>query len=95
MGLPRWIDSSWHNCLVGCLHCQRVCPENREVWPRVKEGTEFSQEETALLMEGLPFDQLPGATAEKLELLDLDAFVEIFPRNLSGLFRDLSESREG
>ena len=82
---PAWIDPAWHNCLVGCLHCQRVCPENREVWQWVKEGAEFSQEETALLLEGLPFDQLPGATAEKLAQLDLDAFVDIFPRNLSAL----------
>lgn len=82
---PAWIDPAWHNCLVGCLHCQRVCPENREVWQWVKEGAEFSQEETALLLESLPFDQLPGPTAEKLARLDLDAFVDIFPRNLSAL----------
>jgi epoxyqueuosine reductase len=24
---PGWIDPSWHNCLYGCLHCQRVCPK--------------------------------------------------------------------
>ena len=84
---PAWMDPAWHNCLVGCLHCQRVCPENREVWPWVEEGAEFSQEETALLLEGLPFDQLPAATAEKLERLDLDAFVDILPRNLNALLR--------
>jgi epoxyqueuosine reductase len=87
---PAWIDPSWHNCLVGCLHCQRVCPQNREVWPWVEEGAEFSEDETALLLEGLPFDQLPGVTAEKLERLDLDPFVDILPRNLNAL---LSQER--
>ena len=82
-----WIDPSWHNCLVGCLDCQRVCPENREVWKWVEEGAEFSQEETALLLEGLPFDQLPAATAEKLERFDLESFVDIIPRNLKALLR--------
>ena len=84
---PAWIDPSWHHCLVGCLHCQRVCPENRKVWKWVEEGAEFSQEETALLLEGLPFDQLPAATGEKLERLDLESFVDIFPRNLKALLR--------
>jgi epoxyqueuosine reductase len=83
---PAWMDPDWHNCLVGCMHCQRVCPENKELWSWVKEGVEFSEEETALLMEGLPFEQLPSATAEKLEPLDLDPYVELFPRNLNALF---------
>jgi epoxyqueuosine reductase len=82
---PAWMDPSWHNCLMGCLHCQRVCPENSAVWPWVEEGAEFSGEETALLLGGTPFDQLPGATAEKLERLDLEAFVDILPRNLNAL----------
>jgi epoxyqueuosine reductase len=82
---PTWMDPAWHNCLTGCLHCQRVCPENRGVWSWFEEGAEFSQEETALLLEGLPFDQLPAATAEKLERLNLDAYTDALPRNLSAL----------
>ena len=78
-----WI--AWHNCLIGCLHCQRVCPENRSVWPWAEQGAEFSQEETDLLLQGTSFDQLPGATAEKLERLDMDAYVDILPRNLNAL----------
>lgn len=82
---PAWMDSAWHNCLVGCLHCQRVCPENRTVWSWVEEGAEFSREETAMFLEGTPFDQIPADTADKLELLDLDGFIELFPRNLGAL----------
>ncbi|MGQ9600635.1 MAG: 4Fe-4S double cluster binding domain-containing protein, partial [Anaerolineae bacterium] len=35
---PTWIDSSWINCLVGCLHCQRVCPQNKDFLEWVEEG---------------------------------------------------------
>jgi len=38
-----WMDPSWHNCLMGCLHCQRVCPQNREFLHWVEERVEFSQ----------------------------------------------------
>ena len=82
---PAWMDPAWHNCLVGCLHCQRVCPENRQVWAWVQEGVEFSEEETSWLLGGMPYDHLPGRTAEKLERLDMEGFVELLPRNLSAL----------
>jgi epoxyqueuosine reductase len=84
---PAWIDSSWHNCLVGCLHCQRVCPENRQVREWVVRGAEFSQEETALLLERLPLDQLPATTLEKLKQQHLDAYAGPLPRNLDALLR--------
>jgi epoxyqueuosine reductase len=87
---PAWIDPSWHNCLVGCLHCQRVCPENRQVWQWVQDGAAFSQEETALLLEGIPYDQLPPAVAGKLERLEMDSYAGVLPRNLNAL---LSQQR--
>ena len=82
---PAWIDPSWHNCLVGCLHCQRVCPENREFLHWVEERVEFSQEETALLLQGVALDQLPPATAKKLEQSDMVELLDVLPRNL-GVF---------
>jgi epoxyqueuosine reductase len=79
---PAWIDPSWHNCLIGCFHCQRVCPQNREFLHWIEEGVEFSQEETALLLQGVALDQLPPATAKKLEQSDMVDLLEVFPRNL-------------
>jgi epoxyqueuosine reductase len=84
---PAWIDPSWHNSLVGCLHCQRVCPQNRQVWRWVEEGAAFSQKETALLLKGTPLDELPAATVGKLEGLELDVYVEVLSRNLHALLR--------
>jgi epoxyqueuosine reductase len=83
---PAWLDPSWHNCLVGCLYCQRVCPQNKDFLKWVEEGAEFSQEETALLLEGVPSHQLSAATVSKLGQLDLMEYLDALPRNLSALF---------
>jgi epoxyqueuosine reductase len=40
---PAWLDPSWHNCLIGCLDCQRVCPQNKDFLEWVEEGVEFSE----------------------------------------------------
>jgi epoxyqueuosine reductase len=89
---PTWLDPSWHNCLVGCLDCQRICPQNRDVLQWIETGTEFSQQETALFLERVPFDQLPAATMKKLEHLDMVEYLDLFPRNLRVFFkRDLPQ----
>jgi epoxyqueuosine reductase len=80
-----WVDSSWHNSLVGCLHCQRVCPENKAQLGWIEPGPEFSQQETALLLDSTPAGQLPAATAEKLDRFDLLECLDVLPRNLSAL----------
>jgi epoxyqueuosine reductase len=82
---PAWIEPSWHNCLTGCLHCQRVCPENNDVWSWTVEGTAFSEEETVLLLAGSPLAELPASTVQKLERIEMDGYVEALPRNLSVL----------
>jgi epoxyqueuosine reductase len=64
---PAWLEPSWHNCLIGCLDCQRVCPQNKDFLEWIEEGPEFSPEETALILEGVPLDQLAAATVRKLE----------------------------
>ena len=82
---PAWLDPSWHSCLVGCLECQRICPENKDFLEWVEEGADFSEEETALVLEGVPHDQLPAETVAKWKKLGLAEDYDIFPRNL-GVF---------
>ncbi len=79
---PAWIDPAWHNALMGCMHCQRVCPENKELLTHIEEGTEFTQEETALFVKGTQLEQLPDETAKKLEVFDMAYLLDAFPRNL-------------
>jgi len=85
---PSWMDPSWHNCLYGCLHCQRVCPEDRRFLNWVVEKEEFSPDETELLLKGQSLDHLPSATLEKLKNLDLadPESLDNLPRNLRVFF---------
>jgi epoxyqueuosine reductase len=84
---PAWMKTSWHNCAVGCLHCQRVCPLNKEFVRLVGGREEFSEEETALFLDGSQPKELPEATLAKLKRLSLDEYLEMLPRNLSVFFK--------
>lgn len=79
---PSWIDPSWHHCIVGCLHCQRVCPQNKKHWSWIEDKEEFSEEETALLLAGVTEPNLPKTMKEKLERLSLIEYLGVLPRNL-------------
>lgn len=82
---PDWVDPSWHNCVVGCMRCQTVCPEDRDVLGWVQDGGEFSEQETALILDGAPMETLPAEMVEKLKQCDLDGLYEHLARNLRPL----------
>jgi epoxyqueuosine reductase len=82
---PSWLDPSWHQCLVGCLRCQAVCPENRDFKDWIKNKGTFSEAETALFLDRLPMDKLPAETENKLEKLYMMEYLEILPRNMRAL----------
>jgi len=82
---PDWIDSEWHHCIVGCLHCQTVCPENRDFLGWIEEKEEFSQEETELLLQEKHLNRLPSSVIRKLEQLELTEYLDVLPRNLGAL----------
>lgn len=74
--------------LVGCMDCQKVCPENKSFFDWFEAREEFSEEETDLLLEKVPVDELRPETIRKLERLDLVEYLEILPRNLRALLLD-------
>jgi epoxyqueuosine reductase len=84
---PEWIKPSWHNCIIGCIRCQAVCPENKQFLQWVGETAKFNEEETKLLLKGAPLEQIPASTLEKLKLLSLTDYFEMMPRNLSVLLK--------
>ena len=87
------MEVSWHNCVIGCMRCQRVCPQNKEAIQWTKEEEEFSEKETALLLEDVPRDKLPPATLRKLENLGLVDYLDIVARNLSILIKKRRKSQ--
>ena len=81
--LPDWIDPSWHHCLIGCMRCQSVCPENRAVLDWFEDRAEFSEDETALFLRRVPRDQLPTETAARVASLEINEDYRNLCRNLS------------
>ena len=82
---PTWIDPSWHHCLFGCMRCQTICPENRRVLRWFEDRGEFTELETALLVQGAPLEGLPAETAVKLRSLEINEDYRLLCRNLSAL----------
>jgi epoxyqueuosine reductase len=82
---PSWIHPSWHHCLIGCMRCQSVCPENKAVAGCYDDRFELSEHETARLVERTPFEELPHETAAKLRSLEINEDYRILCRNLSAL----------
>jgi epoxyqueuosine reductase len=82
---PKWIDPAWHNCLIGCMICQDVCPANKEHTAWIMPGGEFSEEETEMILKGASKDKLPAQTSKKLEKVAMLDDFELLQRNLKVL----------
>jgi len=82
---PEWIDPSWHNCLIGCMICQNVCPANKPFVGRVVDEATFSEEETDLILRNASKEDLPPETQEKLERIGMLEDFELLSRNLKAL----------
>ena len=82
---PKWLSPAWHNSLVGCMICQKVCPANKDFIGWIEKGPIFDNEETALLMKGASEDHLSGSTKEKLKKLGLMEYLKVIGRNLSAV----------
>ncbi len=84
---PEWIKPSSHNALLGCLTCQRVCPLNKPFLQWIDNRSQFSEEETALLLQDVPQERLAAATIRKIEELDCLEYINVLGRNLSALLK--------
>ena len=87
VAFPDWLDPSKHNCLVGCMICQKVCPLNREHRNWIEQGLEFTEEETNQILQGIPFDELHSITKNKLSKSELDYYFKSLSRNLKILIQ--------
>lgn len=82
---PQWLYSSWHNCLVGCMICQKACPANKDVIKWIEPGATFDNEETDLILDGASKNQLPQNTLDKIKSLDMMRYYDVLGRNLKAL----------
>jgi epoxyqueuosine reductase len=84
---PGWLDPAWHNCLMGCMSCQDVCPENKDFFHWFSDAERFSEDETLLIIEGVPKEKLPGEFTDKLKRIYMWDDYNLLQRNLSMLIR--------
>ena len=89
--LPDYVAAAPFDSIVGCMRCQVVCPENKEVRKQFDALAELSEEETEMLVGCVPFDRLPAATAAKLHGLEINPSYEAICRNV-GIFIRQNES---
>jgi epoxyqueuosine reductase len=82
---PQWLSASWHNCLVGCMICQKVCPANKAFVKWIETGGTFDNEETDLILNRVSKVRLPQKTIEKLKRLDMMVYYDVLGRNLKAL----------
>jgi epoxyqueuosine reductase len=87
---PEWLSPSWHNSLVGCMICQKVCPANKEFVKWIEAGATFSIAETDLILNGASEQRLPRETIEKLKKLGIMEYSNVLPRNLRALIEKSS-----
>lgn len=81
------VKPDWHNAMVGCMRCQLVCPVNRSQINKITEGPHFSEKETRLVLQKIPFQKLPEPTQKKLVSISGDYWYDIFSRNLDLLIK--------
>ncbi len=91
---PDFFRAWMAECLVGCLACQEVCPENAGRLRLEPAGVSFPAEETAAILAG---GQRQGAVwdriREKLASLRLLHYEPVITRNLRALVESTAKSR--
>jgi len=82
---PYWVQlqPDWHNALIGCMRCQFVCPANKPHLSNIVAGPSFSEEETGLILNKTPLENLSPATRQKLKISD--GIYPLLAPNLSAL----------
>jgi len=85
---PKWLAPEWHNCLVGCMICQDVCPGNKGHTEWIMPGGEFSEEETMMILDGVAQDRLPKNIVEKLQRVNMLDYYSLLKRNLRVLIEN-------
>jgi epoxyqueuosine reductase len=86
---PDTVPRSAHHRIVSCSRCQDICPKNKGRFDQITETIYFSKEETALLLSGTKYENLPKELSEKIDICRMKWFYKSLPRNLKALFDNI------
>jgi len=79
---PAWVNPDWHNAIIGCMNCERVCPVNKTYLKNIKAGPAFNEEETELILNKTPEKKLSPGMKVKLHNFIEDGYLPVLGRNL-------------
>jgi epoxyqueuosine reductase len=82
---PDWIHSDWHNCLVGCIRCQEVCPYNSQKGQIKIIPIERSEVNDIINIKR--FDDLSEHLKRILITLNMDRYYSKLKRNIGYLIK--------
>ena len=91
-GFPEWVDSKWHNSLIGCMECQMVCPQNKDHIKIIDVLNAFTEDEISQILRNVPIYLLQENTIETLQKYGLLEIYKdnILSRNLRVLLNKIS-----
>lgn len=90
---PTWLPTQAHNALVGCLHCQTICPQNKQYLRYSEPSITFTEDETTILLQQTPREDIPQALRKKLLDIDIVEYYSVLARNLSALLKGSQSTR--
>jgi len=82
---PNWLHNEWHNCLIGCIKCQEICPHNKKEWQTVIIPIEYSEIEE--IINSNNFNDLSKYLKKLLMDLDLVRYYSKIKRNIKYLVK--------
>ncbi len=81
--IPDNVEPPSPNCLVGCMKCQEICPENEGLLKYERIAESFTSEETAALLgNNEPGSPVLEKAVDKLRSLELSEELGVYVRNL-------------
>lgn len=86
--IPEGLKPPSPKCLIGCLRCQQVCPENRGLLRYEEAAVSFNLEETAAFLgEAGGSGRVMDRARAKFLKLELTECFPVFVRNLKGMLK--------
>jgi epoxyqueuosine reductase len=79
--IPDDMRKSIHNCWVGCMNCQIVCPKNENVKNIKNDPVKFTSDETEFIINN-ENEKFPENILNKLKILGIFEYSEALTRNL-------------
>jgi len=77
---PNWFHNEWHNCVIGCIKCQEICPYNND--KKYVKIIEIEYQEIMEIVNSKKFNDLSEKNKSILKSLNIDQYYSQLRRNI-------------